>query len=427
MKVLVVGAGGREHAMLQILHAQNPELELFAWPGNGGMEELAVCAGKKTTEIEEMVAFAKENGIGFAIIAPDDPLVQGAFGAFEQAGIPAFGPTAAAARIEGSKVFAKNLMKKYGIPTAGYEVFTNPADALEYITAQNTYPAVIKADGLALGKGVVLAENEAEAREALHTIMEEKAFGESGNMVVVEEFLTGPEVSVLAFTDGDTILPLPGAMDHKRALDKDEGPNTGGMGTIAPSPFYTEEIADICEKTIFKPTIAAMKAEGCPFIGCLFFGLMLTPNGPKVIEYNCRFGDPETQVVLPLLKTSFFAAVQAAAAGTLHEIDLEVHPGAAACVVLASGGYPGKYETGKEITGIERAKALGATVYEAGTRNVNGKKYTAGGRVLGVGATGHTLEKAIANAYTAANEISFEGKHYRTDIGQTALNAKKGM
>ena len=366
-----------------------------------------------------MVDFAKREAIDFVVVTPDDPLVLGMADAMEAAGIPAFGPSRAAARIEGSKVFAKNLMKKYGIPTADYAVFSDPAAALDDIRRRNRFPAVIKADGLALGKGVVIAQDLDEARAALHSIMEEKVFGRSGSQVVVEEFLTGKEVSVLAFTDGHVVRPMVSSMDHKRAYDNDEGPNTGGMGTIAPSPYYTPEVAERCMQEIFLPTIEAMNKEGCPFRGCLYFGLILTADGPRVIEYNCRFGDPETQVVLPLLQSDLFSILRAVREERLAAADIAWRDGAAACVVLASGGYHKKYQTGFPITGLDAdGGCAGAIVYHAGTKWQDGQYRTAGGRVLGVTGLGDTLEEAIRRAYAAAEDIRFENRHYRTDIGR---------
>ena len=363
----------------------------------------------KATDVEGMVAFAKKEGIDFVVVTPDDPLVLGMADAMEEAGIPAFGPSKKAAQIEGSKVFAKNLMKKYGIPTAKYEVFDDPSKVIAYIERENQFPAVIKADGLALGKGVVIARNLAEAKEAVHSIMEDKIFGKSGNQVVVEEFLTGKEVSVLAFTDSHTISPMISSMDHKRVYDNDEGPNTGGMGTIAPSPYYTPEVAKRCMEEIFLPTMEAMKKEGRPFKGCLYFGLILTERGPKVIEYNCRFGDPETQVVLPLLKTDLFTIMRAVRDERLGEVDIQWSTGAAACVVLASGGYPKKYETGLPIEGLdENGGHPGVIVYHAGTKKQDGRFLTAGGRVLGVTGLGETLPQALEKAYGAVREITFK-------------------
>ena len=419
MKVLVVGSGGREHAVVKKL-AENPEIErIYCAPGNGGISVQATPVDIKAIDAEGMVAFAKKEGIDFAVVTPDDPLVLGMADAMEEAGIPAFGPSKKAAQIEGSKVFAKNLMKKYGIPTAKYEVFDDPGKVVEYIERENCFPAVIKADGLALGKGVVIAKNLEEAKEAVHSIMEDKIFGKSGNQVVVEEFLTGKEVSVLAFTDSHTVSPMVSSMDHKRAYDNDEGPNTGGMGTIAPSPYYTADVAKRCMEEIFLPTVEAMKKEGCPFKGCLYFGLILTEQGPKVIEYNCRFGDPETQVVLPLLKTDLFTIMRAVRDEHLSELDIQWSTGAAACVVLASGGYPKKYETGFPIEGLdEDGGHPGVIVYHAGTKKQDGKFLTAGGRVLGVTGLGDNLPQALEKAYDAVKEITFEKVHYRTDIGK---------
>ena len=419
MKVLVVGSGGREHAVIRKL-AENPEIDrIFCAPGNGGISVQAQLVEIKATDVEGMVAFAKKEGIDFVVVTPDDPLVLGMADAMEEAGIPAFGPSKKAAQIEGSKVFAKNLMKKYGIPTAKYEVFDDPSKVIAYIERENQFPAVIKADGLALGKGVVIARNLAEAKEAVHSIMEDKIFGKSGNQVVVEEFLTGKEVSVLAFTDSHTISPMISSMDHKRIYDNDEGPNTGGMGTIAPSPYYTPEVAKRCMEEIFIPTMEAMKKEGRPFKGCLYFGLILTERGPKVIEYNCRFGDPETQVVLPLLKTDLFTIMRAVRDERLGEVDIQWSTGAAACVVLASGGYPKKYETGLPIEGLdENGGHPGVIVYHAGTKKQDGGFLTAGGRVLGVTGLGETLPQALEKAYGAVREITFKNAHYRTDIGK---------
>ena len=418
MKVLVVGGGGREHAILHALK-KSPEIEkLYAAPGNGGIAAIAECVDMKATDIAAVCAFVKREGIGFVVVAPDDPLVLGMVDALEEMGVKTFGPNRAAARVEGSKVFSKELMRKYNIPTAAWEAFSDAGEAKAYIRAGNSYPTVIKAEGLALGKGVILAKDYAEAENAIGDIMEKKIFGDSGSRVVIEEFLTGPEVSVLAFTDGETLCPMVSAQDHKRAFDHDEGPNTGGMGTFSPSRVYTPEIAKICMETIFMPTIRAMAAEGCPFKGCLYFGLMLTERGPKVIEYNARFGDPETQVVLPRLKTDLFAIMQAIADGRLGEIDIEWADNAAACVVLASGGYPGAYETGHRIDGLEAAGQMaGVTVYHAGTKRVGGEIVTSGGRVLGVTATADTLDAAIKKAYDAVKCISFKGMRCRSDIG----------
>ena len=418
MKVLVVGSGGREHGLILKLKESPKVTEIFAAPGNGGISAIATPVDIKATDIEKMVAFAKENGIEFAVVAPDDPLVLGMVDAFEEAGIPTFGPNKAAAIIEGSKVFSKNLMKKYGIPTAAYETFDNEEEAVAYLKAQNSYPAVIKADGLALGKGVIIAKDEAEAVEAVHSMMSDKIFGASGSHVVIEEFLEGPEVSVLSFTDGNVVVPMISSKDHKRALDNDQGLNTGGMGTIAPNPYYTADIAEECMKTIFLPTIEAMKKEGRTFKGCLYFGLMITKKGPKVIEYNCRFGDPETQVVLPLLKTDLFEIMEAIYAGRLADVDVKFSDEHAACVIMASGGYPKKYQTGYEISGLDaEGQAEGVIVYHAGTKLVDGKFVTSGGRVLGVTALGATREEALAKSYEAVKKIGFTDVHYRTDIG----------
>lgn len=419
MKILVVGGGGREHAIALKLR-ENPEVEeIFAAPGNGGMAAFCTLAPIKASDVEGMVAFAKEKKIDFVVVAPDDPLVLGMADAMEEAGIPAFGPSKAAAAIEGSKVFSKGLMKKYGIPTARYEVFDSEEAAAAYVKAQNSYPTVIKADGLALGKGVIIAEDEKAAMDAIHSIMGDRIFGASGSRIVVEEFLEGPEVSVLSFTDGKTIVPMVSSKDHKRALDGDKGLNTGGMGTIAPNPYYTPEVADRCMREIFLPTMAAMNAEKRTFKGCLYFGLMLTKNGPKVIEYNCRFGDPETQVVLPLLKTDLLTIFKAVRDERLADVKVEFSDGAAACVILASGGYPQKYQTGFEIHGLDAmGQAPGVTVYHAGTRLEDGKFLTSGGRVLGVTAVGSDLSEALARSYAAAEKIVFEGVHYRKDIGK---------
>ena len=420
MKILVVGSGGREHAIVRKLKESPQVEEVLCAPGNGGISRDAACFPVNAMDKEGMLALAQEQQVDLVFVAPDDPLAAGMVDFLEAAGIPCFGPNAAAAQIEASKVFSKDLMKKYGIPTAGYEVFSDPAAALEYIKAQGKYPAVIKADGLALGKGVVIAQNEEEAKAALHSIMEDKIFGESGAHVVVEEFLTGPEVSVLAFTDGKAMCPMVSSMDHKRAYDGDKGPNTGGMGTISPNPFYTEAVAQQCMERIFLPTMAAMNAEGRPFKGCLYFGLMLTPDGPKVIEYNSRFGDPETQVVLPRLQTDFAQIVEAVAKERLSELSIQWSEQASACVVMASGGYPGSYPKGIEIHGLDaNGQAEGVTVYHAGTKLEDGKFLTNGGRVLGVTALGDTLEAALNKAYAAVENITFEGAMYRKDIGRT--------
>ena len=419
MKILVVGSGGREHAIVKKLSESKYAPELFCAPGNGGIASIAKCLPVKATDVEGIVNIAVEYKMDLVFVAPDDPLMLGTVDALEAKGIRAFGPRQCAAIIEGSKVFSKDLMKKYNIPTAGYEVFYEAEKALEYIKAQNDYPTVIKADGLALGKGVIIAEDYAQAEDAVKSIMCDKVFGESGSRVVIEEFLTGPEVSVLAFTDGKTVVPMVSAQDHKRALDNDKGLNTGGMGAFSPSRNYTKEIADECFKTIFKPTIDAMNAEGRTFKGVIYFGLMLTPKGPKVIEYNARFGDPETQAVLPRLKTDFVDIINAVIDEKLDEIEIEWSEDAAVCIVLASGGYPSKYETGKEIFGLDSDvfKNGEAFVYHAGTKAEDGKIYTAGGRVLGVTATGKTLDEAIAKSYSALENVTFEKMHYRHDIG----------
>ena len=419
-KILVVGGGGREHAIIKALKKSPDCGEIWCAPGNGGISYDARCKNIKATDVEAMVAFAAEEKFDYVVVAQDDPLALGMVDALAKVGIPAFGPDKAAARIEASKVFSKDLMKKYNIPTAGYEVFDDPNKVLEYVEAQGKYPVVIKADGLALGKGVIIAENFEMAKEAVHSIMEDKVFGASGNHVVVEEFLTGPEVSVLAFTDGKTLKPMVSSKDHKRALDGDKGKNTGGMGTISPNPYYDDAMAERCMKEIFLPTMNAMNAEGRPFKGCLYFGLMLTPNGPKVIEYNARFGDPETQVVLPRLKSDFADVILAVAEERLAEQPVEWTDEAAACVVMASGGYPASYPKGLEITGLdENGQLPGVTVYHAGTAQKDGKLVTSGGRVLGVTALGKTLDEALEKAYAAVEKIHFDGAHYRRDIGRT--------
>ena len=427
MKILVVGGGGREHAIIMKLAESDKKPELFCAPGNGGISRYAKCFDVKATDISGMVALAKELNPDWVFVAPDDPLVMGMVDELQKAGFKTFGAKANAAIIEGSKIFSKNLMKKYQIPTGDYEVFQDSESAIAYIKAKNTYPTVIKADGLALGKGVILAQNEEEAVEAVKSMIDDKKFGESSSRIVIEEFLTGPEVSVLSFTDGKTVVPMISSMDHKRALDNDEGLNTGGMGTIAPNPYYTDEIADECMEKIFKPTIKAMQKEGRPFTGCLYFGLMLTPDGAKVIEYNCRFGDPETQVVLPLLDTDLIDIMQAVYDGTLDTLDVNWKNESAACVVMASGGYPVKYESGKAISGLdEKGQTKHVFVYHAGTKFADGTFLTAGGRVLGVAATADTLEHALEKAYQSVETISFEKVHYRHDIGKRALQAKQG-
>ncbi len=420
MNLLVIGGGGREHAIIKKLR-ENPDVEtIYALPGNGGMAADAVCVPEiGAKDIEAQVAFATSHAIDYAVVAPDDPLALGAVDALTAAGIPCFGPTAAAAQIEASKAFAKDLMKKYHIPTARYETFSDMDAALAYLDTQ-TAPIVVKADGLALGKGVIIAQTVDEAKAAVRSMMMDKVFGVSGSRVVIEEFLTGPEVSVLSFTDGETVVPMVSSMDHKRAFDGDEGPNTGGMGTIAPNPYYTPEIARVCMETIFKPTVAAMRAEGRPFQGCLYFGLMLTPDGPKVIEYNCRFGDPETQVVLPLLKSDLLTIMRSTTDGTLKDTPVEFSQDAACCVILASKGYPTKYEKGFPLTMTAEAAAH---TYVAGAALKDGTLVTAGGRVAGVTATAPTLPEAIQEAYRLAGGVSFANKYFRTDIGQKALQA----
>lgn len=415
MKILVVGGGGREHAIIKKIKENKNVTEIFALPGNGGIAKDATCVNIGAKDIDKIVEFALKEKIDYAVVAPDDPLVLGAVDALTDAGIPCFGPNKTAAIIEGSKVFSKNLMKKYNIPTAGYETFDNKDDALEYLKTSDI-PVVIKADGLALGKGVIIAQTLKEAEDAVISMMEDKVFGESGNNIVIEEFLTGPEVSVLAFTDGKTLVPMVSSMDHKRAKDNDEGLNTGGMGTIAPNPCYTDEIAKVCMETIFMPTLKAMENEGRMFKGCLYFGLMLTPKGPKVIEYNCRFGDPETQVVLPLLESDLLDIMMATTNGTLDKADVKFSDKSACCVVVASDGYPQKYETGKEIFMPDDDM-----IYVAGAKLENGKVLTSGGRVLGVSAIGETLSDAIANAYKKVETVKFDNAYFRKDIGQKAL------
>lgn len=422
MKVMVVGGGGREHAIIKKLKENKNITEIFALPGNGGMKDDATLVNIGAKDIEAQVEFAKANGIDYAVVAPDDPLVLGAVDALNNAGIPCFGPDKKAAIIEGSKVFSKNLMKKYNIPTAQYEVFSNKEDALKYLETA-PIPTVIKADGLALGKGVIIAETREEAKNAVISMMEDKVFGDSGNNIVIEEFLTGPEVSVLSFTDGKTVVPMVSSMDHKRALDGDKGLNTGGMGTVAPNPYYTEDIAKECMETIFLPTVNAMNQEGRSFKGCLYFGLMITEKGPKVIEYNCRFGDPETQVVLPLLESDLLTVMQATTNGTLAEIEVKFKKGAAACVVMASSGYPQKYESGFPLTIDE---SVADRVYVAGAKLEGSVLKTAGGRVLGVTDTAETLDSALSKAYENLKKVHFENAFWRKDIGAKALRAIKG-
>lgn len=425
MKVLVVGGGGREHALVRKIKESKKVDEIFCTPGNGGISYDAKCFDVAATDIDGVVNLAKEIKADLVVVAPDDPLVAGMVDALNEAGFKTFGPRANAAIIEGSKVFSKELMQKYNIPTAEYKVFDNAEEAIEYIKERNEFPTVIKADGLALGKGVIIPENLDDAIAGVKEIMEDKIFGASGNNIVVEEFLTGPEVSVLAFTDGKCVKPMVSSMDHKRALDGDKGLNTGGMGTVSPNPYYTQEVAKECMDKIFMPTINAMNNEGRTFKGCLYFGLMITPKGPKVIEYNCRFGDPETQVVLPRLKTDIVDIFEAIDNETLSDLDVEWSDDACACVIMASGGYPKSYPKGIEITGLSNGQLDGVTVYHAGTKLQDNKLVTSGGRVLGVTALGDTLENALKKSYDAVEKINFEGAHYRRDIGKRALEANK--
>ena len=419
MKIMVVGGGGREHAIIKKLKENKQVEEIFALPGNGGIAADATCVDIGAKDIDRIAEFAEAEGIDFAVVAPDDPLVLGAVDALQAKGIRTFGPNKKAAIIEGSKAFSKDLMKKYNIPTAAYETFTDMEAALSYIESC-PIPVVVKADGLALGKGVIIAESRGQARKAVRNMMEDKVFGESGSKVVIEEFLTGPEVSVLSFTDGKTVIPMVSSMDHKRALDGDKGLNTGGMGTIAPNPYYTDEIAKVCMDTIFKPTIEAMNKEGRTFTGCLYFGLMLTEKGPKVIEYNCRFGDPETQVVLPLLESDLLDIMLKIYDGKLDEAEVKFSDKYACCVVMASEGYPQKYETGFEIT-----MPSDKNIYVAGAKLKDGKLVTGGGRVLGVTETADTLKGAIDAAYETVKSVNFENAYFRTDIGQRALMAER--
>ena len=421
MKLLVVGGGGREHAIIKKLKENSAVTEIFATPGNGGIAKDATCVNIGAKDIDAIVKFAVESGIDYAVVAPDDPLVLGCVDALEEKGIPCFGPKANAAIIEGSKVFSKNLMKKYGIPTAAYEVFTDMEAALKYLETA-PIPTVIKADGLALGKGVIIAMTREEAMDAVKSMMSDKVFGKSGDQIVVEEFLTGPEVSVLSFTDGNVVIPMISSMDHKRAGDNDTGLNTGGMGTVAPNPYYTDAIAQECMDTIFLPTIKAMNAEGRTFKGCLYFGLMLTPNGPKVIEYNCRFGDPETQVVLPLLESDLLTVMQATTNGTLAETEVKFADKHACCVITASAGYPASYGKGFPITMTEEADIH---TYVAGAALKDGVLVTSGGRVTGTTAVADTLADAIKEAYRLADGVQFENAYRRSDIGQRALAANK--
>lgn len=425
MRVLVVGSGGREHALVRKIKESKRVDYIACCPGNGGISYDAECFDVSATDIDGVVKLAKEIKADFVVVAPDDPLVMGMVDALNAEGFATFGPRANAAIIEGSKVFSKELMKKYNIPTAKYNVFDKAEDVIDYIKAENEFPTVIKADGLALGKGVIIPETLDEAVAGVKEIMEDKIFGDSGNNVVVEEFLTGPEVSVLAFTDGKCVKPMVTSMDHKRALDGDKGLNTGGMGTVSPNPYYTDEIAEECMNTIFLPTIEAMNKEGRTFKGCLYFGLMLTQKGPKVIEYNCRFGDPETQVVLPRLKTDIMNIFDAINNETLSDLDIEWDDRACTCVIMASGGYPKSYPKGIEINGLTDGQLDGVTVYHAGTKRDGDKLVTSGGRVLGVTALGASIEDALAKSYAGVEKIKFDGAHYRKDIGQKALNALK--
>lgn len=420
VKIMVVGGGGREHAIIKKLKENKTVEKIYALPGNGGIAADAECVNIGAKDIKAITEFAVENKIDYAVVAPDDPLVLGAVDSLEAAGIPCFGPKANAAIIEGSKIFSKNLMKKYGIPTAAYEVFDNKEDALKYLEGCD-YPTVIKADGLALGKGVIIAQTKQEAVDAVHSMMEDKVFGESGSRIVVEEFLTGPEVSVLSFTDGNVVKPMVSSMDHKRALDNDEGLNTGGMGTVAPNPYYTADVAKECMEKIFLPTINAMKAEGREFRGCLYFGLMITEKGPKVIEYNCRFGDPETQVVLPLLESDLLTVMQAVTNGTLADTDVKFSNDSACCVILASKGYPVKYESGFEIVLPETDDGI---IYVAGAKKDGDKLLSSGGRVLGVTATAPTLKEAVDKAYALTAKVKFDNGFCRKDIGRRALMRK---
>ncbi|MBR2410447.1 MAG: phosphoribosylamine--glycine ligase [Clostridia bacterium] len=420
MKIMVVGGGGREHAIIKKLKENASVTEIFALPGNGGIAKDATCIGIGATDIDGIVNFAKENAVDYAVVAPDDPLVLGCVDRLEQAGIPCFGPRADAAIIEGSKVFSKNLMKKYNIPTAKYEVFSDMEKALAYLETA-PIPTVIKADGLALGKGVIIAFTLEEAKAAVRSMMLDKAFGKSGDNIVIEEFLEGPEVSVLAFTDGKAVKPMVSSMDHKRIGDNDTGLNTGGMGTVAPNPYYTKEIAERCMKEIFIPTINAMKNEGRTFKGCLYFGLMITKDGPKVIEYNCRFGDPETQVVLPLLESDLLTVMKAVTEEKLSETEVKFSDKSACCVITASKGYPTAYEKGFEITFTD--EALEAT-FVAGAKEENGKLVTWGGRVTGTTAVADTLSDAVKEAYRLSDGVKFEGAYKRSDIGKRALQAK---
>jgi len=422
MKILVIGSGGREHAIVRKLKQSRHQPEVFCAPGNGGIAADATCLPIAALDVQAVVRYAVEEKMDWVFVTPDDPLAVGMVDALNSAGIKTFGPKKLAAEIESSKVFSKNMMKQFGIPTAAYEVFDDPQKAMAYVEQRGEFPVVIKADGLALGKGVIIAQTLEEARAGIHEIMEDKVFGASGNHIVVEEFLTGPEVSVLAFVDGETVKPMVSSMDHKRALDGDKGLNTGGMGTIAPNPFYTKEVADQCMERIFLPTVKAMKELGRPFSGCLYFGLMLTPKGPYVIEYNCRFGDPETQVVLELLDSDLVDIMEAVWEGRLADCPVTFKEGAAACVIIASGGYPKSYKKGCPISGLDdKGQFPGVSVYHAGTKLSEGQLLTSGGRVLGITAQAPTLREALDKAYSAVGEIHFENDFHRSDIGAKCL------
>lgn len=424
MKVVVIGGGGREHAIIKKLKNSSNPCEIIALPGNGGILSDARCVSISAEDLDSVVEFCVAEKADYVVVAPDNPLAMGMVDELEKLGIPAFGPSKAAAKIESSKVFAKSLMKKYGIPTAGYEVFSDADTAFGYIKNCGKFPVVIKADGLALGKGVYICEDAKQAETAIAEIMQQKIFGESGSNIVIEEFLTGPEISVLAFCDGKTIAPMVSSMDHKRAYDNDEGPNTGGMGVVAPNPYYTKEVEQLCMDKIFKPTVKAMEREGAVFKGCLYFGLMLCGDGPKVIEYNCRFGDPETQAVLPLTSCDLLQVMQSCTNGTLEKDMVTTKAGASACVIIASGGYPAAYKKGCQISGLEEAQAMeGISVFHAGTSMEHGKTYSSGGRVLGVAAIGRDLKQAVDKAYEASGKISFENSFCRKDIGKKAIEA----
>jgi len=422
VKILVVGGGGREHAIIKALKKNKQITQIFAAPGNGGISRDAQCVPIKAVDIPAVTDFTVKNAIDYVVVSQDDPLALGMVDALEAKGIRCFGPNKMAARIESSKVFSKNLMKKYSIPTAAYEVFSDLNEAVKYTESNSaSYPLVIKTDGLAQGKGVLIAKNKIEAAEAITTIMADRKFGASGQNIVIEEYLEGKEVSVLAFTDGKTVIPMVSSMDHKQIYDGNEGPNTGGMGTIAPNPHYTKEIAAVCEKTIFLPTIRAMQEEGCPFKGCLYFQIMITSRGPVVIEYNCRFGDPEAQVLMPLLETDLLTIMQAVTDEKLEAIDIKWKPEHCACIILASRGYPSEYKTGFKIDGLNYDGNVvnGVTVYHSGTEYKDGSFYTAGGRVAGVTASASTLNSALEKAYDTVSHVGFEGVYYRKDIGRS--------